>query len=318
MRRIVLLSALALGLLTGSYTYAQEKPTVVETPTVFVFGQKDCDACRREVKYLFDEGITYQYLDVSNQETSALYTAIREKHDIGEVLPLAIVGESVIVGYDNPQTANRLIQTAVSKAKATDINSVEAHIARAPKQATPKITACTGLACDTSTAQVIYPVPFLGTVNLSTVSPLLLSLVLGFCVIGSEVGIGLLFILTGVLLFAGDKKQLRMFAGVFLLLEVLGVLYYFNGGFHTLHQFILLEAFAHVLTLNTHFILKELSILLYALTSFIDDALLLGVVTLILPHLETLEDKRPGTQLLLSLSAFFIGGVLVFHQLYFS
>lgn len=297
--------------------FAEELPA--EEPIVYVFGTDTCSACRTEIKYLFDEGLMYEYLDIENDVTAqTFYDAVREKHDIGQILPVAVVGASVVVGYKSQQSSGRELQTAIFTARESDIKTVAEHLERAPKRTIMAAAPCSGLACDTSSAEAIYPVPFLGTVDLSSVSPFLLAALLGLSEGLNMAGVGLLLILLGLLFFANERKQLLIITGIFALLEIFGHFYFYNFGYRTIHIFPLAEAFARLLETSTGVIKQELALVLHSLFTLLDDALMLALAWYAFPYTQKIDDKQPGLLNIFGVTLLFLGGAIIVHRIYFA
>lgn len=297
--------------------FAQELPE--SEPIVYVFGTDTCVACRTEIKYLFDEGLMYEYLDIeSDVTTKTFYDAVREKHDIGEVLPIAVVGGSVVVGYTSPQSSGRELQTAIYTARTSDIKTVAEHIDRAPKRTIEAVAPCSGLACDTSTAVAIYPVPFMGTVDLASVSRLLLAMILGLSEGLNMAGVGLLLILLGLLFFANERKQLCIIAGIFALVEVLGHFYFYNVGYRTIHIFPLAEAFARLLETTSGVLKQQFALVVHSFFTLIDDAVILTLAWYAFPYTERIDDKQPGLLNIFGVTLIFLGGAIIVHRIYFA
>lgn len=297
--------------------FAEELPA--EEPIVYVFGTDTCAACRTEIKYLFDEGLTYEYLDIENDVVAkTFYEAVREKHDIGEVLPVAVVGAAVVIGYKSPQSSGRELQSAVFTARESDIKTIAQHIEQAPKRTIEAAAPCSGLACDTSSAEAIHPVPFLGTVDLPSVSPILLSVLLGVSEGINMAGVGLLLILLGLLFFASERKQLLIITGVFALIEVLGHFYFYNFGYRTIHMFPLAEAFARLLETSSGLVNQQIVIFVQSLFTLLDDALMFALAWYAFPYSQQIDDKQPGLLNIFGVTLLFLGGAIIVHRIYFA
>ena len=72
---------------TVSFASAEEEILTPE-PTVIMFGRDDCGFCKAQFKYLYDEGITYEYLNITKDDRAKqLYDEVAAKHEISKVTP---------------------------------------------------------------------------------------------------------------------------------------------------------------------------------------------------------------------------------------
>jgi len=189
-------------------------------PVVIMFGRDDCGFCKAQFKYLYDEGINYEYLDiVADQQAKAWYDAVTAKHDISKVTPVTIIGETVIVGFNGPQTTGVAIKQALEAAKNSDIRTVEDHLERAPKQEVIIGGGCSGLACESGGSQFVFDLPFLGIVDLQTFSLFTLSAVLGIIDGFNPCAMWVLITFLTLLSQAGSKRKMIFLAGIFIVAE---------------------------------------------------------------------------------------------------
>ncbi len=194
-------------------------------PTVIMFGRDDCGFCKEQFKYLFDEGIEYEYLNITeNERAKALYDEVTAKHAISKVTPVTVIGETVLAGYNGPNTTGNAIKDALERAKYTDIRTIEDHLARAEKQEVIIGGGCSGLSCETTgDGQYIFDLPFFGVVDLQTFSLFTLSLVLGVIDGFNLCALWVLIIFLMLLLPAGSKKKMIFLAGIFIVAQ--GIMY---------------------------------------------------------------------------------------------
>ncbi len=214
----VFLGVTAFGQATSTFA---EESIVTPEPTVIMFGRDDCDFCKEQFRFLYNEGIDFDYLNITkDNEARRLYDAVTAKHGIAKVTPVTVIGESVLAGYNGEQTTGKAIKTAIEKAKYTDIRTAEDHLARAPKQEVVLGGGCTGLACETTgDSQYVFELPFLGVVDLETFSLFTLSAILG--VVGGFNPCAMWVLITFLTLLsqAGSKKKMVFMAGVFVVAE---------------------------------------------------------------------------------------------------
>jgi glutaredoxin len=219
MKKIASVFALCSLFLSGvSSVEAQE--ILTPEPTVIMFGRDDCGFCKEQFKYLFDEGIPYEYLNiVEDTQAKVWYDELAKKHDITKVTPVTVIGESVLVGFNGEQTTGKAIKEAVERAKYSDIRTIEDHLARAEKQEVIVGGGCSGLSCDTNTSQFVFDLPFLGVVDLQTFSLFTLSLVLGVIDGFNPCAMWVLITFLTLLSQAGSKKKMIFLAGIFIVAE---------------------------------------------------------------------------------------------------
>jgi glutaredoxin len=203
--------------------YAQERAVVTETPTVYMFGRDDCGFCKEQFKYLFDEGIDYEYLNITkDDEAKRLYNEITTKHEISKVTPITVIGETVLAGYNGEVTTGKAIKEAIAKAQYSDITTIEDHLARAPKQEVVLGGGCTGLQCETTGgSQYVFDLPFFGVVDLQTFSLFSLSAILGIIDGFNPCAMWVLITFLTLLSQAGSKKKMVLMAGIFIVAEAL-------------------------------------------------------------------------------------------------
>jgi glutaredoxin/uncharacterized protein (UPF0333 family) len=200
-----------------------EEQVLTPEPVVYMFGRDDCGFCKEQFKYLFDENISYEYLDiVEDVEAKRLYDEVTAKHEISKVTPVTVVGETVLAGFNGPETTGAAIMTAIEAAKYSDIRTIEDHLARAPKQDVVLGGGCSGLACETTGgSQYVFDLPFLGVVDLETFSLFSLSLILGIIDGFNPCAMWVLITFLTLLSQAGSKKKMIFMAGIFIVAEAI-------------------------------------------------------------------------------------------------
>lgn len=218
----LIVSFLLNGLATNT-ALAQSDTTVVmtEEPTVFLFGRDDCGFCKKQFEYLNEEGIQYEYLNiVTDDKAKELYDAITAKHEVSKVTPVTVIGERVLVGFNGPDTTGKNIKQAIEAAKYSDINSIEAHLERAPKQDVVAGGSCTDLECELAAdSGFVFDLPFLGVVDLKSFSLFSLSAILGVIDGFNPCAMWVLITFLVILSQAGSKKKMIFLAGIFITAE---------------------------------------------------------------------------------------------------
>lgn len=220
MRKLSVFFAL-LAIFVSSTPPVSAQEIITPEPTVIMFGRDDCGFCKEQFKYLLDEGIEYEYLNITkSDQAKTLYDEVTAKHAISKVTPVTVIGETVLAGYNGPNTTGKAIKDAIERAKYTDIRTIEDHLARATKQEVILGGGCSGLSCETTgDSQYIFDLPFFGVVDLQTFSLTTLSLVLGVIDGFNPCAMWVLITFLTLLSQAGSKKKMIFLAGIFIVAE---------------------------------------------------------------------------------------------------
>lgn len=221
MYKIFTFFTIVFGVLSLTPVASAQEQVVTPDPVVFMFGRDDCGFCKEQFKFLFNEGIAYEYLNITkDEEAKRLYDEVTKKHEISKVTPVTVIGETVLAGYDGDRTTGAAIKEALEKAKYTDIRTIEDHLARASKQEVVLGGGCSGLACETTGgSQYVFDLPFLGVVDLETFSLFTLSAVLGIIDGFNPCAMWVLITFLTLLSQAGSRKKMVLMAGIFIVAE---------------------------------------------------------------------------------------------------
>ena len=94
---IIFFSAVDIATTFAQNEDAAESETVVtEDPIVFMFGRDECGFCKAQFKWMNEEGINYQYLNIiTDDEAKILYNQVTAKHEISKVTPITVIGRKV-------------------------------------------------------------------------------------------------------------------------------------------------------------------------------------------------------------------------------
>lgn len=190
---------------------------------VYMFGRDDCGFCQKQFAWLESEGLAYEYLNIRDDKNAArLFAAIANKHGASKVTPLTVVGERVILGFNGPDTTGASIRAAMLAAAETDIRTPEEHLERAPVQDVIVGGGCTDIACETAGTQTyIFDLPFIGIVDLKSLSLFSLSALLGVIDGFNPCAMWVLITFLVLLSQAGSRKKMIFLAGVFILAEAI-------------------------------------------------------------------------------------------------
>ncbi|MCA9355230.1 glutaredoxin family protein [Candidatus Kaiserbacteria bacterium] len=202
---------------------SKERVVINKNPTVFLFGRDECGFCKAEFAWLNEEGIEYEYLNiVTDDQAKIWYDEIAKKHDVAKVTPITVVGERVFVGFNGPETTGESIKLAIEVAKSKDIKSIPDHLERAPKQNVVMGGGCTGLSCELGDdSGFVFDLPFLGVVDLKSLSLFSLSAILGTIDGFNPCAMWVLITFLVILSQAGSRKKMIFLAGIFIVAEAI-------------------------------------------------------------------------------------------------
>jgi len=205
-----------------------ESVASIDTPVVYMLGRDDCGFCKKQVEWMNEQGIVYEYLNIiTDEEASRLFDEITTKHEASKVTPLTIVGERAILGFNGAQTTGASIKAAIVAAADTDVRTPQEHLDRAPAQEVIVGGGCTDLICDAGVsgteAQYVFDLPLVGIVDLKSFSLFSLSLLLGVIDGFNPCAMWVLVTFLALLSQAGSRRKMIMLAGIFIVAQ--GVMY---------------------------------------------------------------------------------------------
>ncbi len=196
--------------------------SVTET-LVFMFGRDDCGFCKKQKKWLTDENIAYEYLNIiEDKGARELYNQVVKKHNLSKVTPVTVVGEKVFEGFNGPETTGKRIKEAILEARNSDIKTVSDHLQKAPVQTVAAGAGCGELKCSTGLEEKMeFDLPLLGVVDLKSFSLFSLSAILGVVDGFNPCAMWVLVTFLVILSQAGSKKKMIFLAGIFILAEAI-------------------------------------------------------------------------------------------------
>jgi len=223
MKKILLLTLLLVP--TFFFSPVASAHTGHEEVLVNIFARPDCSFCKAEVEFLESAGIEYKYLNVvEDKSASELFNQVAEKHDLAKVTPLTVIGETVIQGFNSPDTTGERIKSAIAEAEGGHIHTIAEHLEKAPKQVVVSGAGCDeeGVECkvEDDTAYV-FELPFLGLINLKAFSLFTLSLLLGTIDGFNPCAMWVLITFLVLLSQAGSRKKMIFLAGLFIFTEAI-------------------------------------------------------------------------------------------------
>ena len=222
MRRKLLAALLFFGFFVAASPTAIAEDTEA---TVIMFGREDCRFCQAETAFLKSNKINYVYYDViEDREASQLFNQVAEKHELSKVTPLTVIGNQVIQGFNSEETTGQRILAAVETERNSGIYTIEDHLAKAPKQDVLAGAGCDedGKECNLGVESAyVFDLPFIGLVDLQTLSLFTLSAVLGTIDGFNPCAMWVLITFLVLLSQAGSRQKMILLAGIFILAEAI-------------------------------------------------------------------------------------------------
>lgn len=199
-----------------------------DTPEVIVFVRDGCQHCKDEEAFLATLSNTFPdikitYLRLENPDDRKQWEQFTRKHEISKVTPLTLIGNRLIIGFDQPKTTGQQIISSIDAAKKngiiTDIAGGSFDV-DAQNAATCPEDGSTPCVVE-EPAPLMVSIPFIGSINTRTYSLAGLSMLLGFIDGFNPCAMWVLVTFLIILLQVGDRKKMFLFAGTFILAESL-------------------------------------------------------------------------------------------------
>lgn len=106
---------------------------------ITVFTKESCSFCEEALDWLNTTGLPYTNLNVKGDPTiTKLYEDLLLKHDLPKVLPITVIGNDVIVGFD--EANSKKIKEAYKKAAKKKTVTIEGHVYGADTKFKQKIS----------------------------------------------------------------------------------------------------------------------------------------------------------------------------------
>jgi len=219
-------SVYAKDIATQSATVEQQQQT-----DVIVFVREGCTHCQDEeaffadlIKTRSDIRVTYRRLE--NPEDRQMWDEFTTRLGISKVTPITVIGETYVIGFDQPETTGiqliALIDTAKAQGITTDLSGVRADSSTQPAATCPE---------DGSTPCVVegvspylISVPFFGQLDARAYPLAALSAILGLLDGFNPCAMWVLVTFLIILLQVGNRRKMFLFAGIFVLAET--IMYY--------------------------------------------------------------------------------------------
>lgn len=221
-------------------TYAQEQHTV----QIHLFYGEGCPHCEKEKEFLqsikeeYPQIEIYEYEVYYNRDNQTLFTQVIDYFDIDIAgVPILVIGDQYIVGYNNAETTGEQIKEEIEKCIQTQcediLNEIQNPSIVEEKPTSPKTEEKEA----GETSPVYLNTGIFGQVDLKSVSlpiaTILIALVDGF----NPCAMWILIFLITMLINMEDKKRLYTLGSIFILTS--GIVYYiFLAAWLNLFQFI--------------------------------------------------------------------------------
>ncbi len=211
------------------------KPVRADSPLVVeVLERSDCAHCQEEKQFLSElatrrNDFSVRFYDIDG-DGADIFNRIATLEKLPKATPIAIVGGTVLQGFDTPETTGRRIEALLDASRGKDQMTFERYLAtsgnRQMAEQVAGASCADGTACAIpATEPYLVSLPFVGkTVNVSEFSLPTLAVVLGF--VDGFNPCAMWVLATFILLLAqtGSRKKLIQVAGLFLVAET--VMYY--------------------------------------------------------------------------------------------
>ncbi len=211
-----------------------------------VFEREDCIHCINQFKFLDsleNKNFYINKINVNDSENNKIFKEIAEKYGISASTPLNLIGDSIIVGFDSPESTGKQILEKIKEAeKEGKFNlGLEYYLGDSKMEVSQGGSTCSlegetaGCSIDWEDNGFEQPqieverkesITFLGyTLPIKEMSLFTLSSVLGFIDGFNPCAMWVLLTFLIALSQVGDRRKMAMVAGLFILAQA--IMYYF-------------------------------------------------------------------------------------------
>lgn len=200
--------------------------------SVHVFKRDDCTYCKDEKEFLEELVQNNQELNfkvvwhdiVTDDADNSLYQQITTLKKVPRITPITIVGDTLIQGFDAPETTGERIIAAINRAHTVGELPLEDFIAgKTIIEGTVTAGCDSGDVClpKETVNEFTFKLPILGVVDLQTFSLATLAIVLGTVDGFNPCAMWVLITFLLVLMQIGNRKRMLQIAGLFILAEAI-------------------------------------------------------------------------------------------------
>lgn len=230
----IFFSLFILGITSPLFSFGQEERQDFKQIPVYVFSREDCGHCLEEKKFLEslskeDATIQISFLDIGDSTHEKEWSEIARLYALPLATPITLVGNTVIQGFDSPDTTGERIKQIIQENREKTSLSPREIIRRGEVGLVESFdgSTCTNgsTICALPAHQpILFSVPFFGITDFSDYSLPLLSIILGFLDGFNPCALWVLITFLIVLTQTRSRKRMLLIAGIFIFSE--SVLYW--------------------------------------------------------------------------------------------
>jgi len=194
-----------------------------------VFSREGCIHCQAEKEFFEELGtsrsdFTVEYLDLSEEENTELWTDVTSQKKLPKVTPITLVGQSLIQGFATSDTTGATIVELIDyyKKNPSQITTFEELLQTetSDKDITISDAVCLDeCVIESETNLKNIHVPFLGAVNLTSLSLPALAATLGFIDGFNPCAMWVLVTFLLILAQLKSRRKMLVYAGLFIIAE---------------------------------------------------------------------------------------------------
>ncbi len=198
------------------------------------FGRDKCGHCE-DLKDFIDKikpdypDLNIKYYDLETKEGKEIFNQTAEKAGLSKTTPIIFVGDTFIQGFRSENTTGERIIQLIKKSLTKDTITIEEYL---KKDESSEVESISGGSCSLNVdecgidedSSFIFDIPFIGTVNLKTLSLPFMSMILGLIDGFNPCAMWVLLMFIALLAQTGSKKRMFQIAGIFILAET--IMYY--------------------------------------------------------------------------------------------
>ncbi|MBU4536789.1 glutaredoxin [Patescibacteria group bacterium] len=175
---------------------------IQEKVDIYFFERDDCSFCAKEMAFFEDlvkerDDFNLIIVDISQEGNRQQFDLLTDKYNLPKVTPTTIIGENIFQGFDTPETTGQQIISLIEQAKLG--KKLEEDL--------------------TLQQNFEFKIPFLGVVNLKTMSLFSLAFILGLVDGFNPCAMWVLMTFLLILWQVKDRKKMFQVAGLFILAE---------------------------------------------------------------------------------------------------
>lgn len=234
-RYVFLVLVVGSGLLASSgFVFAQAAAMPdAEKVLVEMFERQDCAHCQEEKAFLNElaakrSDVEVRFVDIDTDAGKELFGQFTEAQKLSKATPIAVIGATILQGFDSSQTTGKRIESLIEKNKGQPQIGIAGLLAGKTSEVEAR-----GAVCDSTTGICTLPpveplyvtIPFVGkTIDATQYSLPILSGILGLVDGFNPCAMWVLVTFLIVLVQMGSRRRMWIVAGLFIVAET--VMYY--------------------------------------------------------------------------------------------